>query len=426
MQAWDELNKNHLRNTFTMRYLYVIHLLVFRHNGRLFMDRAAALDIHAHQDLLPPHSTLVLAAPAIAWDRAEVPRDSLEEIAGVEFVPLRYVDGLRDGLAAFSENRKKLAASVASADFVHTGCGGFPFFLSPCYLAFRLALGQRKKVLFVMDCDLVGKLEMDQVRLTKNPVKKSAWYLFSKLCWHMYTNCLSKASATFLLGRGVVSRYGRYANNQLEIYQPIVGQEMIISKDDLQTKLNGLEHRARPNICFAGRLAPEKGLDVMFHAVSSIRESCQFLVNIYGDGPSMKEYQELAEELEIQDLVTFHGNMTWGEELFGELRQNHILVVPHLTLEMTRNVFDGMASGCAIIASNTKALAQLMDDSQAGVLFKTGDHTELAQVLANQLKKTDDVVSSIKNGIRFVRENNRNSHVQRRLEFLRSTQVLSV
>ena len=407
-----------------MNYLYVIHILVYRQNGRILMEKAAALDVQAHQRLLPKHTRLILAAPAVDLEQTDVSADILDEIEGVELVALKHVDSFKEGIKNFRHNVHKLSEYVSAADLIHTGCGGFPFFFSPCYLAFRLALKRGKKVLFVMDCDLVGKLEMDQVRLTKNPLKKMIWYLFSKICWRTYTRCLSKASATFLLGRGVVSRYGKYANNQLEIYQPIVGQEMIIPTEELQTKIKSLEHSITTKICFAGRLAPEKGLEVLFYALANIKVSFRFSVNIYGDGPYLKKYLDLVEELDIKDLVTFHGNMVWGEELFGELRQNHILIIPHLTLEMTRNVFDGMASGCAIIASNTKALAQLMEESQAGVLFKTGDHKELAQVLSNQLMKPHEIVSSIKNGIRFVRDNNRDSHVRRRLDFLQKTQVV--
>lgn len=401
-----------------MKYLYVIHIQVYRHSGQLFMERIAALDLQAHQRLLPREVSLVLAAPVVDSPGAGVNFDSLERIEPVEFIPLQYVDGLKSGISGYSHNRKKLALAVAAADLVHTGCGGFPFFLSPCYVAFRQALAMRKKVLFVMDCDLVGKLEMDQIRLTINLPKKAVWYLFSRLCWHLYTRCLTTASATFLLGRGVVSRYGRYANNPLEIYQPIVGPEMIIPDAELQAKVQHLKNSAIPKICFAGRLAPEKGLDVMFHALAKLKDRLQFSVNIYGDGPYREKYLELAEKLGIQGVTTFHGNKQWGEDLFGELRKNHILVVPHMTLEMTRNVFDGMASGCAIIASNTEALSSLVEDSGAGFLFKTGDHSELAETLAAQIGKPQELSASIKNGVVFVKANNRDSNVQRRLDFL--------
>jgi|GEM_PF-4024134 len=407
-----------------MNYLYVIHIPVYGADGRLYMERTAALDLQAHQRLLPNHIMLTLAAPFTELDSGQPLSASLEEITGVEYVPLRFVDSVTDGLKSFRYNRRQLAQAVASAELVHTGCGGFPFFFSPCYLAYRLALKMRKKLLFVMDCDLVGKLEMDQVRRTRNPLKKTIWYLFSRLCLQMYRNCLSHASTTFLLGRGVVSRYGRYATNMLEIYQPVVGPEMIIPSAELQEKITDIQKGRAVNICFAGRLAPEKGVEVMLRALAMIKDRFQLSINIYGDGPCRGDYMQLADSLGLAGVLNFHGNMEWGSELFTQLRKNHILVVPHLTLEMTRNVFDGMASGCAIIASDTKALSNLVSEADSGVVFRTGDPEQLARVLARHLRNPDRLGHLMMKGINFVRDNNRDSHVRRRLDFLAGTLAL--
>lgn len=407
-----------------MKYLYVIHINVYGEGDRIYMERSAALDLQAHQRLLPSDVMLVLAAPFTELNSAKVAKASLEEIQGVEYFPLKFVDSIVDGFRFSLHNWRKLTKAVASAKFIHTGCGGFPFFFSPCYFAYLLALKMKKKVIFVMDCDLVGKLETNQVNLTENFIKKTIWYLFSRLCWHMYKRCLSKASATFLLGRGVVSRYSRYAKNWLEIYQPIVGRDMIIPTADLQEKIQNLQDQKRLNICFAGRLAPEKGVEVMLRALTRLPKKIPFSVNIYGDGPYRACYMELADQLGLKEVTVFHGNLQWGAELFGELRKNHILIVPHLTLEMTRNVFDGMASGCTIIASSTEALERLMNDAHAGMLFETGNHEELALVLEEQFSRPEMLIKSILNGINFVKRNNRDSHIRRRLQFLQKRLAL--
>lgn len=88
---------------------------------------------------------------------------------------------------------------------------------------------------------------------------------------------------------------------------------------------------------------------------------------------------------------------------------------------MTRNVFDGMASGCAVIASNTAALAELVGASQTGTTFETGDDDKLAEMIVDQFAHKDRIIDSIQNVISFVRNNNRDSHVQNRLEFLTRT-----
>ncbi len=102
-----------------MKYLYVIHIMVYRQDDRIFMETAAALDIQAHQRLLPKDTVLVIAAPIIELSKAGVSADSLEEIKGVELIPLKHVDSFKEGIKAFRYNWRKLAASVASAESVN-------------------------------------------------------------------------------------------------------------------------------------------------------------------------------------------------------------------------------------------------------------------------------------------------------------------
>jgi len=402
-----------------LKYLYVIHIPVYLVNGDYLMERAAVLDLTAHIRLLPAGVKLILAAPVLYGGHQgslSGPLDSLDGM--VKMVELRYVNSLLQGVKSYGHNLKQLTAAIKEADFVHTGCGGFPYFFSPCYQAHRLAKKFHKTNLYVMDCDLVGKLEMDQVSRTTNPVKKFLWYLFAKLSWKMYTTALRTASVTFLLGQGVVSRYGKYACNPMEIYQPIVGEESMIGPEEFGEKLAKVGAVQPISICFAGRLAPEKGLDVLLRGMAEIASRISIVLNVYGDGPQRYDSEQLASELGIGDMVHFHGNLDWGESLFTQLRKNHIQIIPHLTLEMTRNAFDGMASGCALVVSDTPALQKLIVDSQAGVVFHTGDHVDLADKLVSMLVDSLELTRCMENGVSFVRENHRDTHVRRRLEFL--------
>lgn len=402
-----------------MTYLYVLHIPLLYRDGKYFMERAAALDLLAHRRLLSNDVELILAAPVLTPQELSGSGGPMDIINDIPVVPLHYVNGLWQGLKNLGGNLRKLIKAIKRSDFVHTGCGGFPYFFSPCFLAFRLALIQKKEVLYVMDCDLVGKLEVDQISRNTNFLKKALWALFAKLSWRLYTGCLRTASLTFLLGEGVVSRYGDYAHNFLQIYQPIVGLEELIPEAELQEKLAALENATAFQICFAGRLAEEKGVEVLLRAVVRLTGKYDFIVNVYGDGEQRHEYEELAKELGLSDVVVFHGNKVWGEVLFGELRKNSIQIVPHLTLEMTRNVFDGMASGCALVVSDTTALQGLITDSDAGVLFKTGDPESLAGSLQEMFTDPHKISKYIRCGTDFVRKNHRDAHVLRRLYFLR-------
>ena len=405
-----------------MNYLYILQLPVARSETGWLMPRSAALDLLAHRRMLPSEVTLTLAAPVLSRAHPVLSVEPLESLPGIEIVPLRYANTLREGLRQLAYNRRTLAKAVSSADFVHSSCGGFPFFLAPGFLAHRAALKHNVPRLFVMDCDLVGKLETDQIALSKNLIKRTVWKLYARVSWLLFKSCLESATVTFLLGRGVTSRYGPFAHNPLEIYQPIVGPELIIDETAFREKCTMLEQGAPPRLSFVGRLAPEKGLEVMLQALAILKkEGVTFAGHIYGDGPCLGEYQDLVERLELTDRVVFHGQVEWGEALFAALHQNHLQVVPHLTLEMTRNVFDGMASGCALLASDSEALKELMAESGAGVCFPLGEATGLAEQLRPLLTSPADLIAYMGKGLAFARTNHRDVHIRRRLEFLKNT-----
>jgi glycosyltransferase involved in cell wall biosynthesis len=386
------------------------------------MPRSAALDLLAHRRMLPAEVTLTLAAPVLPKDAPALTVEPMELLPGIEIVPLCYANTLRDGLKFLFSNRQAIARAVSGADFVHTSCGGFPFFLAPGFLAHRAALKKDIPRLFVMDCDLVGKLETDQIALSPNLVKRTTWKLYARLSWHLFKSCLETATVTFLLGRGVTSRYGSFAHNPLEIYQPIVGPEFIIGEAEFNAKCTDLEQGSTPRLSFVGRLAPEKGLEVMLTALAMLKdEGLPFEAHIYGDGPCLEQYRSMAESLALNDWIVFHGQVVWGKELFAALHKNHLQVVPHLTLEMTRNVFDGMAAGCGLIASDSEALKELMAESGAGVCFPLGQAAGLADELRSLLDRPTSLVSFMQKGLAFARANHRDIHIHRRLEFLKTT-----
>ena len=405
-----------------MRYLYVIQVPITESEDGWQMPRSAALDLLAHRLMLPAEVTLTLAAPVLPMNAPALTVEPMELLPGIEIVPLCYANTLRDGLKFLFSNRQAIARAVSGADFVHTSCGGFPFFLAPGFLAHRAALRKDIPRLFVMDCDLVGKLETDQIALSPSLVKRTIWKLYARISWKLFKFCLETATVTFLLGRGVTSRYGSFAHNPLEIYQPIVGPEFIIGEAEFNAKCTDLEQGATPRLSFVGRLAPEKGLEVMLTALAILKdEGLPFEAHIYGDGPCLEQYRSMAESLALNDRIVFHGQVVWGKELFAALHKNHLQVVPHLTLEMTRNVFDGMAAGCGLIASDSEALKELMAESGAGVCFPLGQAAGLADELRSLLDRPKSLVSIMQKGLAFARANHRDVHIHRRLEFLKTT-----
>ena len=75
---------------------------------------------------------------------------------------------------------------------------------------------------------------------------------------------------------------------------------------------------ATPKFTFVGRLAHDKGVDLLIRATASIsRDTPKFEVLIIGDGPEMSALRELSKELGTQDRVQFLGRKSASE--IGEI-----------------------------------------------------------------------------------------------------------
>ena len=69
-----------------------------------------------------------------------------------------------------------------------------------------------------------------------------------------------------------------------------------------------------PRIGFAGRLVPEKGVDVLLRACHLlIGDFPQLKLDIVGDGPALSGARALVEELSLGECVTFHGKQSQPE-----------------------------------------------------------------------------------------------------------------
>jgi glycosyltransferase involved in cell wall biosynthesis len=75
-----------------------------------------------------------------------------------------------------------------------------------------------------------------------------------------------------------------------------------------------------------------------------------------------------------------------GAEKWDLLRTATVLVVPSLCYEtFSLAMLEGMAAGCAIVASRLGSLAALIEDGKTGLLFQPGDAADLAAKLRGLL-----------------------------------------
>lgn len=141
-----------------------------------------------------------------------------------------------------------------------------------------------------------------------------------------------------------------------------------------------------PTVVFLGRLdEPRKGLPVLLGAVPEVRRAfpgARFLVAGRGDtGP--EEVRELIGD--DADAVEFLGGIS-DEDKARLLASADVYCAPQTGGESFGIVLvEAMSAGTAVLASDLGAFRRVLDDGEAGALFRTGDSADLARVLTGLL-----------------------------------------
>ena len=143
---------------------------------------------------------------------------------------------------------------------------------------------------------------------------------------------------------------------------------------------NSLRH-----ILFIGRLTRIKGVDLLIEA---LRHEGRARLIIAGDGPERPLLERLAAELAIN--VEFLGQINAARR-DALLASCDVVVIPSRLVGnrsegMPVVCLEAMAAGCAVIASSTGGLAEIIRDPHNGLLFEPGNALMLAEKLHRLLE----------------------------------------
>lgn len=141
-----------------------------------------------------------------------------------------------------------------------------------------------------------------------------------------------------------------------------------------------------PTVAFLGRLdEPRKGLPVLTGAIPAVLRAfpgARFLVAGRGDTGAAEAREALGDDARS---VEFLGGISDAEKA-SLLRSVDAYVAPQTGGESFGIVLvEAMSAGAAVVASDLGAFRRVLDDGQAGVLFRTGDAADLADTLVRVL-----------------------------------------
>lgn len=140
---------------------------------------------------------------------------------------------------------------------------------------------------------------------------------------------------------------------------------------------------------FVGRLVPEKGVDLLLHAVARlVQEGVPLRAVVVGTGPEERRLRQLAAELGVAGRVSWHGWVA-HEEVPGVLLGVDALVLPSRSVPRWREQFgraliEAMSVGLPVVGSSCGAIPGVIGWGE--LVFPEGDWEALTRVLYSLAK----------------------------------------
>ena len=229
--------------------------------------------------------------------------------------------------------------------------------------------------------DLYSRLAIDGTRHVRiatvhnwptKTLKMRAYALLDKFALRSFTRvvAVSDAVAQALVRSGVPLHKITQIDNGIDPAAFRNGTDRVRAELNLQNV---------PVIGYVGRLAPEKGLDVLLNSIPGIMKYCPDVhVILVGDGPLRNQLMELAQTLGIDSRVKFLGLRRDMADLYHAM---DIFVLPSRDEGFPMTILEALAAGKAVVASSVGQIPHVIHDHETGLLVQPGSRQQLTDAI---------------------------------------------
>lgn len=171
-------------------------------------------------------------------------------------------------------------------------------------------------------------------------------------------------------------------------------------------------------IGYAGRLVPQKGIDLLLDAVGALRvRGCDVELVVSGSGPAEPELRARAARLGLDGAVRWAGAVT-HEQVPSRMRDLDVLVLPSRATPTWREQFghvlvEAMAMGIPVVGSSCGAIPEVIGRCDA--VFREGDAGALTEILERLAREPERRAELSRWGLERVRERYTNERIAQRL-----------
>ena len=349
------------------KYLLVINIPHYETAEGRVVDDLWCKDLQLHRVYL---EDLRLASP-VSRNTPPENAKAMVDVAGLgtlHHVPLPDQGSTLRALRSAPRTLARLWKAVGEADVVHAGVAGWPYPLGwPAVLFAKL----RRKSLVVNIESAPWRLDWAAKAGVKARLRAALYERLARIC----VNSADLPMFTQEAYRDGLLKPGRpaYVDNASWI-----DPETVLS--EAQARSTWEAKPASPlRLLFAARVTEAKGILVLLEAVRILAAPrSPVAVDVMGEGDALEACRSLAGSLDGPTTLGLVPPRPYGPSFFEAIRLYHAVVVPNLSDEQPRIIYDAYSQALPVLASDTPGDRSCTFEGRTGLLVPPGDPGALA------------------------------------------------
>lgn len=185
-----------------------------------------------------------------------------------------------------------------------------------------------------------------------------------------------------LKSASMVRDFGAGRSHVKNFFDTAHSRHHLITSEEMRARRAFLKKEGPLRLVYFGRLVLNKGIDRIIMAVETARGAgADVTLSVIGDGPCLESLKAQVDAAGLEGAVSFLSQLPYGEQLFRQLDQAHVMAAAPLMEDTPRAVFDAMARGLAIVAFDISYFRDLAECSGAVALARWPDPDALAKTM---------------------------------------------
>ena len=360
--------------TIQVPYLLVVNIQCYQDkSGDIYLDPLWYKDLKKHLDYL---KKFTLACPCVYEKAPEgfinLMSDSL--LSEITIVNLPQPKNYLNALWLLPTTLVKLWKAIQSSTIVHCGIAGWPVPLG--WFTTAIAKLQGKYLLIIVE-SAPWRLKLGIEANFRSRIEAVIWENIGR--W-----CLNRSDLALFTQSEYKESLLTKRKDQAYITPASWIEEDVILSDEKAKEIwnEKFTNPTHLKLIFVGRLVSEKGILVLLKAMEVLREKqIPVTLDILGEGELLKTCQQASDSHSEITSIKILGTVSYGQEFFNLLQKYHAIMVPSLSDEQPRIVYDGYSQAIPILASKTAGLQDVIQDNVTGKLVRPNDAIALADLL---------------------------------------------